>query len=101
MPQPGPTPVPTKRSARRLLIHLARFAMLVGGLLVASELFFMFTCLRNGESKTLEDVSNCASVTVIFLVWVGPPYLAIRLTPVVILALVGTVFLAWRDRRRA
>lgn len=94
-------PVPTKHSTRRVLVHLARFALLVGGLLVVSELLFMSSCLRHGESKTLEDVSNCASVTVIFLVWLGIPYLAIRLTPVVFLAFVGTIFLAWRDRRRA
>src|SRR4051794_26565525 len=101
MPQPGPTPAPTKRSARRVLVHLVRFAILVVGLMVVSELLFMFTCLQHGGYKTLEDVSNCAWVTVIFLVWLGLPYLAIRLTPVVILAFVGMVFLAWRDRRRA
>ena len=73
---------------------------MVVGLLLLSELLLMFACLQRGP-YTLKGVSSCIWATPISLVWLGPLYLAIRLTPVVVLAFVGTVFLAWRDRRRA
>jgi hypothetical protein len=84
----------------RLFLHFFRFATMVVGMLLLSEMLFIFMCLQPG-GYTLEHVSHCAWVTPIFLVWLGLSYLAIRLTPVVILAFIGTGFLAWRDSRRA
>jgi hypothetical protein len=86
----------------RLFVHAARLAVLVVGFLVISEAVFTYACLEHVEyAEILRHIADCAGVTVFFLIWLGLPYLAIRLTPVVILALAGTLFWAWLDRRQS
>jgi hypothetical protein len=91
------------RFSSRLPVHLLRFAILVVGLLAVSELFLASSsCLQHVENiKTLNDVFECASIGLFYLVWLGLDYLPIRLTPVVILALLGTIVWAWRERGRS
>jgi hypothetical protein len=86
----------------RLLVHLLRFSVLQVGLLVVGELLFAsFSCLQHIERlRTLGDVAECSTVAFVFLMWIGLPYLAIHLVPVVILACAGTAIWAWLDRRR-
>jgi hypothetical protein len=67
---------------------------MVGELLLAS-----FSCLQHVERlRTLGDVAECSSVALVFLMWIGLPYLAIHLIPVTILSLAATAFWAWLDR---
>ena len=98
---PGNAPASIKRLARRLLVHLVRFAVLAVGAVVAVELFFaMWLCLKDFERvKMLSDVADCANMIGFFLTWL--PHVAIHLTLAGILAFVGTVLWAWRDRRRS
>jgi hypothetical protein len=93
--------VPTKRLARRLLVHSVRFAVLAVGALAAVELMFTtWACLKDFERvRKLSDVADCANMVGFFLTWL--PYVAIHLTLAGILAFVGTVLWAWRDRRRS
>jgi len=99
---PGDTPAP-KRTAARIQVHLVRFVVLVVGLLVVSELILIFSCVVPSEyvTRTLRDIAECAGTTLFFLVWIGLDYLAIRLIPVVILALMGTIFWGLYERRQS
>jgi hypothetical protein len=75
---------------------------LVIGLLIVSELYFTYACLEYVDHvKILKQVYECVGVTLFFLMWLGLPYVTIRVTPVVILALAGILLWAWRDRRRS
>lgn len=95
--------LPRRSWLSRVRVHVVRFFGLVAGLFAFSEvLFAAYACLEHVEYlKTLSDLSSCAVIALLGLVIVGPIYLAIHLTPVVILALGGTIFWAWWERRRS
>jgi hypothetical protein len=93
---------PDASLAARLLVHLARFAALVVGLLVAVELILAtWGCLEHIEYvKALDDVVSCATAPLLIFIW-WQLATEIYLMFVIILASAATLVWAWRDRRRS
>jgi len=90
-----------RSGANRLLVHFLRFAALAIGLLVVGELVIAFlTCRDVRYVGLLQSVGNCLAGTIFYLYYFVPHVLPFHLIPVGCLALLATIYWAWRCRNR-
>jgi hypothetical protein len=83
-----------------LHVHVFRFAALLVGLLVIGELFFgALLCLDIENANQLKATAPCAGAVVFYIYFILPYLLPVHAALAVFLALAGTAFWAWLDRR--
>jgi hypothetical protein len=90
-----------RSGTNRLLVHLLRFAVLAIGLLVVGELVIAFlTCQDVKYVSLLQSVGSCLAGTIFYLYYFVPYVLPFHLIPVGCVALLATIYWAWRHRNR-